>query len=492
MHAVRLTAAATAELARRVTVPDYDRSTLEIGIVHFGAGAFLRSHQAMYLDRLMSAGQAHDWAICAVDVLEADRPKAASFRSQNCLYTLLVKQPDGSFTAQVIGSVLEYLFAPDEAGQVLDRLTHPRTRIVSLTITEGGYNLVHGSGEFNAANPSVQRDLTPGARPSTVFGFIVAALRYRKARGIPPFTIVSCDNVEGNGNVARSALAAFADLAEPGLGSWLRQAVAFPNSMVDRITPVATAADAGLLRTELGIDDALPVVCEPYVQWVLEDDFPAGRPRWQDCGVQLVTDVRPYELMKLRLLNAGHQALAYPGRLAGYRYAHEAAADPVFARFLLGYLQREARPTLPDVPGVDLDEYIATLLSRFANPAIRDTLARLCAATSDRIPKWVLPVLRQNLTAVRPVELAAAVIASWARYAEGTDEAGRPIDVVDALRLELMDRASRQRADPLSFVANEHLFGDLARRPAFAEPYVHALESFHRLGARQTLQQLSR
>jgi mannitol 2-dehydrogenase len=204
-----------------------------------------------------------------------------------------------------------------------------------------------------------------------------------------------------------------------------------------------------------------------------------------------VTDVRPYELMKLRLLNAGHQALAYPGSLAGYQYAHEAAADPVFVGFLLGYLQQEARPTLPDVPGVDLDDYIATLLSRFVNPAIRDTLARLCAATSDRIPKFVLPVIRQNLAAGRPVELGATVIASWARYAEGIDEAGRPIEVVDPLRAELMDRARRQRADPLSFVANEQLFGDLARQPAFAEPYLRALESFHRIGARRTLQQIS-
>jgi mannitol 2-dehydrogenase len=492
MDAIRLTAAAAGDLAGRVAVPAYDRSKLSAGIVHFGAGAFLRSHPAMYLDRLMSAGQAHDWAICAVDVLEADRPKAAAFRSQNGLYTLLVKHPDGARTAQVIGSVIEYIFAPDDPFQVMERLTDARTRIVSLTITEGGYNLVPGTGEFDVANPAVQHDLIPGATPSTVFGFIVTALRRRRARGIPPFTVVSCDNIEGNGDVARSALAGFAEAAEPGLGNWLRYAVAFPNSMVDRITPVATAADANWLRTELGVEDAWPVVCEPYVQWVLEDDFPGGRPRWQDCGVQLVTGVRPYELMKLRLLNAGHQALAYPGCLAGYRYAHEAAADPVFAAFLLGYLQLEARPTLMAVPGVDLDEYIATLLLRFANPAVHDTLARLCAATSDRIPKFVLPAIRQNLAAGRPVNLGATVIASWARYAEGVDEAGQPIEVVDPLRDVLMDRARRQHADPLSFVADEQLFGDLGRQEAFAGPYVHALESFHQLGARRTLQQISR
>jgi mannitol 2-dehydrogenase len=492
MNAVRLSAATIDDIAGRVAVPGYDRAGLQVGIVHFGGGAFHRSHQAMYLDRLLAAGQARDWAICAVDVLETDRHKRASFRSQDGLYTLLVKQPDGTIAPQVIGSIVEYLFAPDDPAAVLARLTDPHTRIVTLTITEGGYNLAHASGEFDTANPAVQRDLVPGAVPSTVFGFIVAALRLRRASGVPPFTVVSCDNVEANGTVARSALGAFADLAEPGLGDWLREAVAFPNSMVDRITPVATAADADRLAAEFGVADAWPVVCEPYVQWVLEDDFPAGRPRWQDCGVQLVTDVRPYELMKLRLLNAGHQALAYPAALAGYRYVHEAVTDPVIAAFVQDYLQLEARPTVPDVPGVDLDDYIAQLLARFANPAIRDTLARLCAGGSDKIPKWVLPVLRQNLAAGRPVTLAATLIASWARYVEGTDEDGRPLDIVDALRDEITARARQQWVDRLSFVANEPVFGDLAGQPAFTEPYVRALDLLHRLGARQTLAQVGR
>jgi mannitol 2-dehydrogenase len=491
MRAVPLSAATLDDLAGRVAVPDYDRTGLQVGIVHFGAGAFHRSHQAMYLDRLMSAGQARDWAVCAVDVLETDRPKQGPFRSQDGLYTLMVKQPDGTIAAQVIGSITEYLFAPDEPGAVLDRLADPRTRIVSLTITEGGYNLIHTTGEFDPANPAVRHDLVPGAVPRTVFGFIVAALSRRRASGVPPFTVLSCDNIEANGNVARSVLGAFADLAEPGLGAWLRDAVAFPNSMVDRITPATTAADVARLAEELGVSDAVPVVCEPYVQWVLEDDFPAGRPRWQDCGVQLVTDVRPYELMKLRLLNAGHQALAHPGALAGYRYVHEAATDPVIAAFVTDYLQREARPTVPDVPGVDLDDYVAQLLARFANPAIADTLARLCAGASDKIPKWVLPVVRQNLAAGRPASLAAVLIASWARYAEGVDDFGRPIEVVDALRDEVTARAGRQRSDPLCFVSNERVFGDLARQPGFTDPYTRALDSFHRLGARQTLAALS-
>lgn len=474
-----------------MAVPRYDRGALEAGIVHVGAGAFHRSHQAMYLDRLLTAGHAGDWAICDVDVLEADRWKRTAFARQDGLYTLSVKHPDGTVVPQVIGSLAGYLFGPEEPGRVVDRLADPRTRIVSLTITEGGYNIDHATGEFDVASPAVRRDLVPGAWPSTVFGFIVAALRRRKASGVPPFTVVSCDNIEGNGDVARAAVGAFADLAEPALGAWVREAVAFPNSMVDRITPVTTPADIARLSADFGVDDAWPVSCEPYAQWVLEDDFPAGRPRWQHCGVQLVTDVRPYELMKLRLLNGGHQALAYPAYLAGYRSVHEAAADPVFAGFVRSYLQREARPTLPDVPGVDLDGYISTLLARFANPAIGDTLARICAAASDRIPKWVLPVVRLNLAARRPVALAATLVASWARYAEGTDEAGQPIEIVDALAAELTGSARRQRTEPLSFIENQRLFGDLARQPAFTEPYLSALDSFRRLGARQTLRQLA-
>jgi mannitol 2-dehydrogenase len=470
-----------------VPVPGYDRRALEAGIVHFGAGAFHRSHQAMYLDRLMTAGHARDWAICAVDVLEPDRWKRAAFSRQDGLYTLIVKSPDGTVRPRVIGSLAGYLFGPDEPGRIVDRLADPRTRIVSLTITEGGYNIDHATGEFDAASPAVRRDLMPGAAPATVFGFIVAALRRRRASGVSPFTVVSCDNIEGNGDVARAAIGAFADLVEPALGAWVRDEVAFPNSMVDRITPVTTPADIARLRADFGVDDAWPVSCEPYTQWVLEDDFPAGRPPLHDCGVQLVTDVRPYELMKLRLLNAGHQALAYPAYLAGHRSVHDAAADPVFAGFVRRYLEREARPTLPDVPGVDLDDYMSVLLERFASPAIGDTLARICASASDRIPKWVLPVVRQNLAARRPVGLAATLVASWARYAEGTDEAGQPIEIVDTLAGELTARARQQRTDPLSFIAAERLFGDLARQPAFTEPYLSALDSFHRFGARRTL-----
>ena len=251
MSIVRLRAETLRDAPGEVGIPGYDRGQLQVGIVHFGAGAFHRSHQAMYVDRLMRTGQARDWAICAVDVLEADRGKRAIFEAQDGLYTLVVKQPDGTIEPRVIGSIIEYLFAPDNPGRVLDRLTDPRTRIVSLTITEGGYNFHQATGEFDADNPAIRRDLAPGAVPGTVFGFITEALRRRRAAGVPPFTVMSCDNIEGNGNVARAMFGAFADLAEPGFGTWIREMVAFPNSMVDRITPVTTADDIEQLRSPL-------------------------------------------------------------------------------------------------------------------------------------------------------------------------------------------------------------------------------------------------
>ncbi|MDT5026383.1 MAG: mannitol 2-dehydrogenase, partial [Micromonosporaceae bacterium] len=325
----------------------------------------------------------------------------------------------------------------------------------------------------------------------TAFDRIAAALAVRRDREAGPLTILSCDNLPGNGAVARRAALAAAERVGGDLSAWIQDRCTFPNSMVDRITPVTTPEDIDELREQFGVEDAWPVVCEPFTQWVLEDDFPSGRPGWESSGVQLTRDVEPYELMKLRLLNASHQALAYAGRLSGYTYVHEAAADPVFVNFLTGYMTDEATPTLEPVPGIDLDRYIRTLLERFANPAIRDTIARLCASASDRIPKWLLPVIRDGIDHGREITRSIAVVACWARYAEGVDEDGVPIEVEDALRDDIMARAQAQSDNPLAFVENERLFGDLARNPAFADGYRQILNSLHSIGAHRTLEVLN-
>jgi mannitol 2-dehydrogenase len=261
--------------------------------------------------------------------------------------------------------------------------------------------------------------------------------------------------------------------------------------MVDRITPVTTDEDRALLAEQFGVQDAWPVVCEPFTQWALEDHFGTGRPPLEDAGVQLVKDVRPYELMKLRLLNASHQALCYLGYLSGYRYAHEVCQDPLFSGFLRAYMDREATPTLSPVPGIDLEEYKTTLIERFANPEIRDTLARLCADSSDRIPKWLLPVIREQLASGGDIGRSALVVAAWARYAEGVDEQGAPIEVVDRLRDPLMAAAARQRSEPTAFIAQRQVFGDLVDEPRFVAAYMQALQSLHERGARSTLASLT-
>lgn len=454
--------------------PTYGRSEITVGIVHFGVGGFHRAHQAMYVDRLLEMGLAEDWGICGVGVMPADRKMADVMAAQDGLYTLLLENPDGTREARVIGSIIDYRYAPDDPDAVVELLAAPSTRIISLTITEGGYNIDHRGGDVS------------------VFSLVADALARRRDRGIASPTIVSCDNIEGNGDVARHAFTTFAERTHPGLGEWMTAATRFPNSMVDRITPVTTPDVIDALASEFGVDDRWPVVAEPFTSWVLEDDFSDGRPPLEKVDVLVVDDVTPYELMKLRLLNAGHQSLCYFAYLAGYRLVHDAAGDPLFAEFLQAYMDDEATPTLKPVPGIDLPDYKRTLIERFANPGVKDTVARLCFGSSDRIPKWLLPVVRENLRTGAPIRLSAATVASWARYAEGVDEQGQPIDVQDQLADILVPLAKKQREHPTAFIENTDVFGDLATHERFVEAYVWALDSLHRDGARATLEALMR
>jgi mannitol 2-dehydrogenase len=483
----KVTASTLADLGHAgVAVPTYNREHVTTGIVHFGVGGFHRAHEAMYVDRLMDDGRALDWGITGVGLLPGDRRMHEVLHAQDCLYTLVVKDADGTMHPRVIGSIVDYLFGPDDPEAVLRAMSDPRTRIVSLTITEGGYLVNQSTGEFDADDPSIQLDLQPGAVPSTAFGYIVEALVRRRAAGVPPFTVMSCDNIPGNGEVAHKMIGAFARLKDADFADWFEEHVAFPNSMVDRITPVTTEQDKAMIYERFGVEDGWPVVCEPFTQWVLEDGFPEGRPPFDEAGAQLVPDVEPYELMKLRLLNASHQALCYLGYLSGYRYAHEVCSDPLFVGFLLGYMDQEATPTLAPVPGVDLTAYKHQLIERFANPEIRDTLARLCAESSDRIPKWLLPVVRRELELGGPIRRSALVVAAWARYAQGVDEDGEPIVIVDRRRDMLLKRA--QSPDPLEFLRDPDLFGDLVDDERFTGEYLQALESLNARGARATLE----
>ncbi|MGO2559606.1 mannitol dehydrogenase family protein [Brachybacterium sp.] len=520
-----LNASALPEVADRgeVAVPAYPLRERAVGIVHFGVGGFHRAHQAMFLDRLMNAGRDRDWAICGVGLLPGDARMRDALTSQDGLYTLVTKAPDGTRDPRVVGSIAKYLFAPDDPEAVLAQMTDPAVRIVSLTVTEGGYNYNPSTGQFQFETEAVAADLAArfdvegavaaasagedvggantahrSGQPQTMFGYVVEALRRRRESGTAPFTVMSCDNVRGNGDLAKRMILAYARRRdEHGLhggtpiAEWIENDVAFPNCMVDRITPVTAPADIEMVSSDYGIEDDWPVVAEDFVQWVLEDDFPAGRPAYEEVGVQMVEDVEPYELMKLRLLNCSHQAIAYFGLLLGQTYADEAAVDEHLAPFTRTlYMDREGTPAVPEVPGIDLDAYKDELMARFANQEIKDTLARLAAESSDRIPTWLVPVIQENLTAGRDVSASAAIVASWARYAEGTGENGEEWPVVDRLHDRVMAAAARHDEDQLAFLRDEELFGDLARQEAFTTPYLHALEVLREDGARALLKEL--
>jgi mannitol 2-dehydrogenase len=464
---VRLNSATLGRLS--ISTPGYDRGGVRVGIAHFGVGGFHRAHQAMYVDRLLERGAAREWGICGIGVMPADRRMRDVLLAQDGLYTLILEHPDGTRGARVIGSIVDYRYAPDDPPATIELLAAPTTRIVSLTITEGGYQI---------------RD------PGSVFGLIVEALSRRRDRGIAAPTVVSCDNVEHNGDVARRAVIAHAESLRPGLADWIAEQVRFPCSMVDRITPVTTPDIVAAVERDFGVADEWPVAAEAFASWVLEDDFADGRPPLEEAGVLMVDDVGPYESMKLRLLNAGHQCLCYFAALCGHRMVHDAARDPLLAEFLLAYFDSEAMPTLRPVPGIDLRAYTRELIERFGNPGVRDTVARLCAYSSDRIPKWLLPVIRDNLHTGGPIRLASAAVASWARYAEAVDERGEPIEVVDNLADSLVPLARAQRQRPTAFIENTALFGDLAHEPRFGEAYGWALDSLHSRGARATLDTL--
>jgi mannitol 2-dehydrogenase len=486
-----LTAATLPKLNPGVSLPRYERRQVTTGIVHIGVGNFHRAHEAMYIDALMNSGAAMDWGICGIGLQPSNAKMRDVMAAQDGLYTLVLRHGDGTWDARVIGSIVEFLFAADDPGAAIEKMAAPETRIVSLTITEGGYNLDAVTGEFDSSAAAVAADLRPGTVPRTVFGLVTEALARRRERGIPAFTILSCDNIQGNGHVSQRAFTAFARLRDPELADWITRHVRFPNGMVDRITPQTTEADRAELSRRFGVDDQWPVLCEPFTQWVIEENFADGRPPLQDVGVEIVPDVEPYELMKLRLLNASHQALCYPGYLAGYRLVHDVTADPLFARFLLDYMRAEAIPTLRPVPGIDLQRYSSQLIERFSNPEVGDTVARLCANASDRIPKFLLPVIRHQLAAGQSVTRSAAVVASWARYAEGTDENGEPYAIVDAIAPRLQAAARRQRRHPTAFLEdNRAVFGDLAGEPRFTQVYSSILTALHEHGVRRTLADL--
>ena len=471
-HPVALSDATLGQLPSSVARPGYDRAALRPGIVHFGVGNFHRSHQAVYLDRLMNAGLAHDWAILGVGTRAPDAAIRADLAAQDWLYTVVEQTAEHS-EARVVGAMTA-MIGPGQRDDVVAALAAPSTRIVSLTVTEGGYFL-DGEGAFDPHHPEVAAEAD--GRPATVFGQIAEGLRQRREAGVPPFTVMSCDNLPHNGAVCRSAVVGVARLRDAELAAWIDANVSFPNGMVDRITPATGARELGLIAEDHGVADRRPVFCEDFIQWVLEDDFPAGRPPLEEAGVEFVSDVTAHEMMKLRVLNAGHAIIAYPSALLGIEYAHEAMTHPLVRGFLEKVERHEIIPHVPSIPGTDPVQYFERCAERFANPKVADTIARLCHDGSNRQPKFVVPTIRDRLAAGGPVDGLALESALWCRYCFGEDEAGRPIGPNDPDwdRLTALSRAARD--EPTRWLELDGVYGEVARNEAFRTSFERALRA---------------
>src|SRR5271154_3843637 len=482
---VRLSAAAFAHMPPGVAVPTYRRSDLSPGIVHFGVGNFHRAHQAAYLDVLFNSGRDRDWAIVGAGVRDPDVTVREKLEQQDWL-TTVVEQEAQSTNVRVTGSMIDFVRPYDVAAN-LDRLARPQIRIVSLTVTEGGYYISPATQTFDSGHPDIVADARNIDAPKTVFGLIAAGLKRRRAAGVAPFTVMSCDNIPGNGHVTENAVAGLAELADPELARWIRANVAFPNSMVDRITPATTDRERAILRDKCGLEDNWPVFCEEFRQWVVEDKFPAGRPALETVGVTFTSDVSPYELMKIRILNGGHAAIAYPAGLLDIHFVHEAMADEQIRTFLEKLTKSEIQPVVPPPPNTSLDDYRELIARRFANPKIGDTIQRLCFDGSNRQPKFVLPAVADRLKAGASFRGLALVSALWCRYCYGETESSKPIAPNDPSWKQLQEAAKSARNDPMAFLQLRHIFGDLSGNPNYVRAFSASLLALWSRGVRSTL-----
>jgi mannitol 2-dehydrogenase len=484
MNAIKLNQEALDRLPADVSVPRYDRKKLTPGILHIGVGNFHRAHQATYLNRLFNAGSDHDWGIVGAGVRPNDAKTRELLRQQDWLSTVIELDPAG-YKATVCGAMIDYL--PIDPQTLVEASSRPEIRIVSLTVTEGGYYIDANTGGFDADHPDIIHDIENPADPRTVFGILLAGLASRRERNLPPFTIVSCDNLPENGRVARQAMVGLAAGISAEKADWMASEIAFPNGMVDCITPATGERERALAVSEFGIEDASPVVCEPFHQWVLEDRFTAGRPALEKVGVEFVTDVAPYELMKLRILNGGHATIAYAGALLGHHFVHDAMGDPLIRAFLEKLELDEIIPTLPPIPGVDFHTYLASVMERFANPKIGDTIPRLCLDGSNRQPKFILPTLSDRLNAGLGVDGLALEVALWCRYCAGRRDDGGPLTIEDENAERLGEAARRAEHDPAAFLSMTDIFGPVGGNVTFAAAFTRALKALYRDGIAKTI-----
>jgi fructuronate reductase len=482
----RLSYSTLNELKADIARPGYDRSRVSPGIVHLGIGAFHRAHMAAYVDSLL--GMAPEWGIVGASLRRPDTKEALA--PQDGFYTLAVRDASGT-ACRVIGSVIGLLDAHKERDRLLGLMAAPQIRIVSLTVTEKGYCHDPATGKLDERHPDIVHDLANPLAPVSAPGLIVAALEQRWLNGVPAFAVMSCDNLPANGQTVQRIVTRFAELRSAQLGQHVRNHVAFPSTMVDRIVPATTDADRREITERLGVEDAWPVVTEPFTQWVIEDKFPAGRPPFERVGVQIVAKVEPFERMKLRMLNGSHSTLAYLGYLAGHQYVAEVMQSPDFVRLIHGLMTEEVMPTL-NMPGTDLGKYRDDLLARFANPALRHKTWQIAMDGSQKLPQRLLGTIRDRLAKRQPIDRLALGVAAWMRYVTAIDEKGEAIDVKDPLANKMRAIADGARQDAVRLVVGlltlGEVFGrDLPQNEVFREAVTGHLKSLFENGSAATV-----
>lgn len=482
---VNLNLANIAKLGAKVSVPKYARSALSPGIVHLGVGNFHRAHLAVYLDELFNLGLNHDWAIIGAGVMPSDEAMRQKLASQDYL-TTVVEQEAAVSKARVTGAMIDFI-PPADRARLVEILSSPSTRIVSLTVTEGGYMIDPATGKFDPNHPALQKDAKNPDDPTTAFGLILRGLKLRRDRGLAPYTVMSCDNVPHNGVVTRNVVAGLAALMDLQLAEWVKSSVAFPNGMVDRITPATSDRERKVCAEEFGVEDQWPVFCEEFKQWVVEDNFPLGRPQWEKVGAQFVKDVTPWEYMKIRILNGGHAVIAYIGGLMDIHFVHEAMETPLIKNYLKKVTDDEIRPTVHPVPGTDLQDYQKLIERRFANPKIGDTIRRLCLDGSNRQPKFIVPPIADRLKDGKSIFGLALESALWCRYCFGLSDSGKVIEPNDPNWSHLQAKAKLAKVNPQVWLDMAEIYGDVGQHPVMQRLFADYLAAIWKDGAEATV-----
>jgi len=474
-------------LPDQILRPTYDRSALTPGILHIGVGNFHRGHQAWYLHRLMQQGLAHDWAIIGAGVRQYDASMREKLLSQDCLTTLIELDPKSS-SAEVVGSMIDYLPIEDGNSALIERMAQPDIRIVATTVTEGGYYIDPATGGFDANHPDIIHDSQHPGTPKTAFGAIIAALRKRRDSGVGPFTGLCCDNLQGNGDVLRQTVVSLAEMSDPELAAWIVTNCTFPNSMVDCIVP-ATGPKEIALAKDLGVDDLAPVTHENFRQWVIEDNFCAGRPDWDKAGATFSDEVHDFEIMKIRILNGGHQVIAVPAEVLSVETIAGCMQHAAISELFLKIARTEVVPHVKPVPSMTPEAYVDLIFNRFSNPKIVDTTRRVAFDGSSRHPGFILPTIREGLAKGTPIEGLALVEAAWARMCEGSREDGSVIEPNDPFWGTLQATAKAAKSEPSAWLAMRHIYGDLAQESRFADAFCAWLRIIWAQGIEAAIQQ---